>query len=67
MREEFKSSFISKYVLDWWGLLVLLFALWIVLFRSTVSIGWKIGYATVLIFFIGNGIRWIKTQMGKII
>jgi hypothetical protein len=59
MREEFKASFVSKYVLDWWGLLVVLFVLWIVLFRSTVSIGWRIGYAAVLIFLLGNGIRWI--------
>lgn len=59
MKEEFRSSFVSKYVLDWWGLGVLIFVLWIVLFRSVVSVGWRTGTALVLIFLIGNGIRWI--------
>lgn len=59
MKEEFSSSFVVKYVLYWWGLGVLIFALWAVLFRSTFSIGWKIGYTTALISLIGNGIRWI--------
>lgn len=59
MREEFKASFFSKYILHWGGLGVLIFALWIVIFRSTVSVGWKTGTAIVLIFLIGNGVRWI--------
>lgn len=58
MREEFKSSFFIKYIQN--GLMIVppLFALWIVIFRSTVSIGWRIGYAAGIIFIVIYVARW---------